>query len=136
MPQYSKTSLGKLEACHDDLQTIFNEVVKYFDNSIICGHRTEEKQNAAYKKGYSKLKYPKSKHNKLPSMAVDAIPFPISWDDHDRMRYFAGVVKGIAWMLRERGEISHDIRWGGDWDMDTDLADNRFQDLVHFELKG
>ena len=26
------------------------------------------------------------------------------------------------------------IRWGGDWDRDTDLSDNRFNDLPHFEL--
>lgn len=135
MPKYSKTSRGKLEACHDDLQTLFNEVIKYFDNSIICGHRTEEKQNAAFDKGYSKLKYPKSKHNKIPSMAIDAIPFPLSWDDHDRMRYFAGYVMGIAKVLKEAGAIEHDVRWGGDWDMDTDLADNTFHDLVHFELR-
>ena len=25
------------------------------------------------------------------------------------------------------------IRWGGDWDRDNDLADQSFNDLVHFE---
>ena len=28
-----------------------------------------------------------------------------------------------------------DLIWGGDWDGDTDLNDNNFDDLVHFELK-
>jgi len=27
------------------------------------------------------------------------------------------------------------IRWGGDWDMDNDLDDSNFLDLVHFEIK-
>jgi peptidoglycan L-alanyl-D-glutamate endopeptidase CwlK len=27
------------------------------------------------------------------------------------------------------------IRWGGDWDMDTQTKDNKFDDLVHFELR-
>jgi hypothetical protein len=27
------------------------------------------------------------------------------------------------------------IRWGGDWDMDTETKDNNFDDLVHFEIK-
>jgi len=27
------------------------------------------------------------------------------------------------------------IRWGGDWDMDTHTKDNKFDDLVHFEMK-
>ena len=49
--------------CHEDLQKIFKYVIAFFDHTIICGHRTEEKQNQAYKKGYSKLKYPNSKHN-------------------------------------------------------------------------
>jgi len=67
-------------------------------------------------------------------MAVDAIPYPIAWDDHDRMRYFAGWVMMCAKFLREKGDISHGLRWGGDWDQDTEVKDNRFQDLVHFEL--
>ena len=25
------------------------------------------------------------------------------------------------------------IRWGGDWDSDTQVNDNKFDDLVHFE---
>jgi hypothetical protein len=27
------------------------------------------------------------------------------------------------------------IRWGGDWDMYTKTKDNKFDDLVHFEIK-
>ena len=27
-----------------------------------------------------------------------------------------------------------EIRWGGDWDSDTQVKDNKFDDLVHFEL--
>ena len=27
------------------------------------------------------------------------------------------------------------IRWGGDWDMDTQVKDNNFDDLPHFEIK-
>jgi len=26
------------------------------------------------------------------------------------------------------------LRWGGDWDGDTELDDNKFDDLPHFEL--
>ena len=28
------------------------------------------------------------------------------------------------------------IRWGGDWDMDTYVKDQKFKDLPHFELTG
>ena len=135
MPQFSKTSRQRLATCHQDLQTLFNEVIKYFDCTIICGHRGEEKQNSAYKKGYSKLKFPNSKHNKNPSLAVDVIPYPLDWDDHDRMRVFAGYVLGTAQQLKNEGWIDSSIRLGGDWDMDTEVLDNTFQDFPHYEIR-
>lgn len=134
MPIYSKNSVERLSSCHKDLQVIFNEVIKYFNNSIITGHRNEEEQRKAYLQGNSKLNWPQNKHNKLPAMAVDAMPYPIDWRDTSRMYYFAGLVKGITFLLRQQGKISHGVRFGGDWDSDTEVQDNRFNDLVHFEL--
>ena len=129
MPRFSKKSRGKLETCDEDLQEIFDIVVKHFDCTILEGFRGKSKQNEAYKKGNSKLKFPKGKHNKVPSIAVDAIPYPIDWEDRERMSYFAGFVLGIA---RMKGIV---LRWGGDWDMDFKTKDNRFDDLVHFEIR-
>jgi peptidoglycan L-alanyl-D-glutamate endopeptidase CwlK len=43
-------------------------------------------------------------------------------------------VLGVAERLYNEGRISHRLRWGGDWDMDTKVSDNDFDDLVHFEL--
>jgi len=136
MPAFGKRSTANLEEAHPDLQTIFNEVIKYFDCSVIDGHRGEKEQNKAFNSipKKSHLKYPASKHNKIPSMAVDAVPYPISWKDIDRMRYFAGYVMGIANLLKNRGIIDHNVRWGGDWDKDTEVKDNKFQDFPHFEL--
>lgn len=134
MNKYSKRSKELLSQCDNDLQVIFNEVVKYFDNSIICGHRGRQEQDSAFYHGYSKVLYPGSKHNKQPSKAVDSVPYPIKWNDTNRMRYYAGFVVGIADMLKSQGKISHSIRWGGDWDMDTETNDQRFNDLPHFEL--
>ena len=128
MPQYSEQSKQKLEQAHEDLQKVFNEVIKHFDCTILKGYRGEKEQNDAYKKGNSKLKYPRSKHNKIPSLAVDVAPYPINWGDTNRMRYFAGFVVGIG------KSMGIDIRWGGDWDKDTELKDNKFNDLVHFEV--
>jgi len=134
MPKFGKRSTANLEEAHADLQTVFNEVIKYFDCSIIEGRRGEKEQNEAFHKGNSKLKYPQSKHNKEPSMAVDVVPYPIDWKDGNRMRYFAGYVMGIANLLKDRGIIDHALRWGGDWDKDTEVKDNKFQDFPHFEL--
>ena len=135
MPSYSNSSKRKLETCHHDLQTIFHYVIKYFDNTIVCGHRDEEAQNKAFDDGFSKVRYPNSKHNSVPSMAVDAVPWPIEWDNLNRMKYFAGYVMGIAKMLKSYGAISHDLVTGLDWDDDTILRDTTFVDHPHFQLK-
>lgn len=134
MASYSVKSRERLNSCHKDLRMIFNAVISHFDNSILCGHRGEAEQMAAYNSGRSKVKWPNGKHNKTPSMAVDAAPYPIDWQDRERFFYFAGYVKGVAEMLHAQGMITHRLRYGGDWDMDTEVSDNGFDDLVHFEL--
>ena len=129
MPRFGSRSKSRLSTCDDRLQDLFKQVVKGFDCTVIEGHRGKEKQNAAYAKGNSKLKYPKGKLNKMPSIAVDVAPYPVDWSDRDRFHYFGGYVLGIA------KQMGLNIRWGGDWDMDTQTKDNRFDDLVHFEIK-
>ena len=104
------------------------EVIKDFDCTIICGYRTKEQQEEAYQSGNSQVHYPHGHHNKKPSYAVDAAPYPIDWNDRDRFHLFAGYVLGIA------SQMGTKIRWGGDWDSDKELKDNKFDDLVHFEL--
>lgn len=128
MPAFSKRSRDRLSTTHPNLQRLFTEVVKHFDCTILCGHRTKEEQNKAYAEGNSKLKWPRSKHNTKPSIAVDVIPYPIRWKDRERMHLFAGYVIGLA------HSMGIGIRWGGDWDSDTEVNDNNFDDLVHFEL--
>lgn len=134
MPTYSQTSKDRLSTCHKDLRMIFNTVIAHFDCSILQGHRGEQDQNEAYRNGKSQLKFPESKHNKSPSMAVDVAPYPIDWEDRERFYYFAGYVMGVADMLHGEGLISHRLRYGGDWNRDTQVKDNSFDDLPHFEL--
>lgn len=134
MAKFGKSSLTRLETCHEDLQLLFLQVVNTFDCSIICGHRGQDEQDEAFKKNLSKLRYPNSKHNSMPSMAIDVIPYPVNWKDLKRMHYFAGYVKAIAEQLKKDQLMSHDIRWGGDWDSDTQVNDQTFIDLPHFEL--
>jgi peptidoglycan LD-endopeptidase CwlK len=136
VPSFSLASKAHLNSCHKDLQMLFNTVIFSFDCSILCGRRGDLEQNQAFVDGRSKLKYPDSKHNKTPSMAVDAAPYPVDWHDPDRMNYFSGYVMGIAALLYYEGFMSHRVRWGGDWNRNTILKDNNFNDLVHFELMG
>lgn len=128
MGKFSEPSSTRLATCDERLQRLFNEVVKHFDCTVISGHRGEKEQNEAFAKGFSKLRYPNSKHNRKPSLAADVVPFPIDWKDTNRMRVFAGFVLGIA------SQMEIKIRWGGDWDSDTEVKDNSFQDLPHFEI--
>lgn len=133
MPVYSERSKAALALCDPRLQRVFAEVIKHFDCVVLCGHRVKVDQDAAVKAGNSKTVWPNSKHNKMPSLAVDAAPFerpsaPVNWEDRERMTYFAGFVVATA------ASLGIAIRWGGDWDRDTQVRDNGFDDLVHFEL--
>ena len=153
MPQFSKKSKDKLITCHQDLQILFNYVIKYFDCSIIYGYRSPaiqfdlfkkgrklekgiwiiENKNivVTYKDGYEKL----SKHNSNPSDAIDVVPYPIEWNNGNRMRFFIGFVKGIAQVLKDTNQINYEIVTGIDWDNDTILKDQRFNDIPHFQIK-
>ena len=129
MTKFGKTSKQRLVSCEKELQSLFNEVVKYFDCSVLGGYRGRNEQDTAYESGHSKVKWPNGKHNKRPSFAVDVAPYPIDWDDRERFIYFGGFVKGCAFRM------GIPLRWGGDWDSDNQLSDNKFDDLVHFELR-
>jgi hypothetical protein len=128
MPTFSAESREKLESCDPRLQSVFNEVIKHFDCTIICGHRGQAEQHRAYMIGNSKLDWPNGEHNKLPSRAVDVMPYPIDWKDINRLCYFAGYVMAIAKTMGVK------LRWGKDWDGDTDLNDQKFNDGPHFEV--
>ena len=128
MPKFGRTSKKRLVTCEEDLQILFNEVVKHFDCSVLVGYRGRNEQDTAYESGHSKVKWPNGKHNSNPSLAVDVAPYPIDWDDRERFIYFGGFVKGCAYQL------GLPLRWGGDWDNDSQLSDNKFDDLVHFAL--
>lgn len=139
MPKYGSASKARLSSCHQDLQIIFSEVIKGVDCSILCGHRPEDEQQVAFEAGLSKLTFPDSKHNKVPSIAVDAAPYfselrNTDWNDSNAFAFFAGYVMATANKLFEEGKISHKLRWGGDWDGDGQTKDQSFHDLPHFEL--
>ena len=139
MPKFSKSSLNKLSTCADDIRSLFQHVVKEYDCSILDGFRTAERQSELFRQGLSRRDgyAKKSKHqgDGLISYAVDVAPYPIpkDWGKSDvkeltKFYHFAGYVQGVA------EELNIKIRWGGDWDGDKHFKDQRFDDLVHFEL--
>ncbi|MBP3142233.1 M15 family peptidase [Aliivibrio fischeri] len=127
MNKFSQQSATRLASCHPQLQAVFTKVLEVCDCSILCGHRTEQEQNALPNSN-TQVRFPNSKHNSVPSKAVDATPYPYDEDDRERFSYFAGIVIGVG------ASMGVAIRWGGDWDRDNELKDNGFDDLMHFEL--
>ena len=86
--------------------------------------------------GSSKVSGVGSVHNKGDpdlSMAVDVVPCVKGkgavWDSR-QCCVLAGYVMARAY------DFGYGIRWGGDWDMDLDVNDQTFNDLVHYELVG
>lgn len=133
MPKFGRKSKAELNTCVQDLQNLFNEVIKHYDCSVLCGTRGEEEQNKAYREGRSTKQYPDSKHNTYLSFAVDVAPYftrkpHIRWEDKQKFYHFAGYVQAVADRMNIR------IRWGGNWDMDDELHDQTLFDLPHFEI--
>lgn len=142
MYKWSPFSLRHRSTCERALQRLFDEVLKEVDCRYECGHRVKAEQNRAYDLGISKVQWPNSKHNFLPSQAADVMPYPVVWPDLKvmniekyslelgRIYMFVGYVKGIAY------ELGIPIRCGADWDSDFQVSDQTFHDLPHFELVG
>ncbi len=128
MNSFSKESMDRLATCDTRLVSVFTEVIKHFDCSILQGVRSKEQQDEYFRTGRSKVQFPNSKHNSMPSLAVDVAPYPIDWNNRERFYYFAGHVMGIA------ARMGIKLRYGGDWDSDKDINDQTFFDLPHFEV--
>ena len=129
MPRFGKRSKQRLSTCDERLQEVFNEVIKYVDCSVLEGHRGKERQNQLYKEGKTKVIYPKGRQNASPSLAVDVAPYPNDWNHRERVTLFAGFVIGMA------NRMGYTLRWGGDWNMNFEVNDNKFDDFPHFEIK-
>lgn len=128
MPKFSKISEERLNTCHPLLQTLMREVIKNYDCAILCGHRNKEDQEKAVEGGFSKVHFPNSKHNHMPSLAVDVLPYPIDWSDSRKHYHFAGYVQAVA------DRLGIKIRWGGDFNQDGNFKNDRFVDIPHYEL--
>jgi len=139
---WGSRSLRRLGQCHDLLQLLFARVIRRddlpFDLTILCGHRGRAAQDAAYSSGASKLRWPRSKHNKWPSLAVDVSPWldtdddgdtEASWD-WDDYHAFAPLVKSEWAKMAAEGLVPTGVTlsWGGDW--------RSFKDGPHWELRG
>ena len=125
MPKFGRKSKEKLKGVDAKLVNVANELIKLMDVTVIEGLRSQERQNELVAEGKSKTKF--GKH--VAGKALDLAPYPINWKDRERFHYMGGLIRGIGHSL------GVNIRWGGDWDSDGEIADNNFDDLVHVEIK-
>lgn len=143
---FSKISKERILTCHHDIQLILSEVIKIYDISVLEGYRDVKRQQELFnskpprtkKDGIIKL----SMHNYHPSMAVDICPYKKGCDPFEktiknlaRFYYMMGIVKAVSEYLLIRGDISHRVRFGLDWDSDDIFTDQSFDDLPHIELR-
>lgn len=160
MYKFSSSSETALRSAHEDLQKILRLGLQRsrVDFGISEGHRSPEKQLEYYKKGRKLVgekwvitnqkkvitdcdgDIKKSKHNYLPSMAVDIFAHvpgkPSLTYDTNHLSYIAGILQSVAQELLARNEISHHLIWGNNWDDDGELIyDHDLKDGPHFELR-
>lgn len=143
MPVFSTKSRERLARVHPDLVRVMELVVKNYDCVILEGWRSHEDQQKVYDQGKSEAKPGQSWHNGwrkngnfwVPdpqgiSLAVDVAPYPIVWEDIPRFHRFAHYVLGVA------DALGTPLRWGGDWNKNWNMKDQKLHDCPHFELAG
>ena len=133
---WGKRSEEALQTVHPQLAEICDRALEItpFDLIVTCGRRSKEDQEKAVREGRSKVHWPHGKHNvENPgdlARAVDIHPYPIDWNDLHRYAYLAGVMRAVA------HENGIDLRWGGNFDRDSEIYEQRFLDAPHFEIVG
>lgn len=116
----------RLDTVHEDLRKVVEEASKYMDIIVVCGYRSKEEQDKAFASGNSKVRFPNSKHNVMPSNAVDCAPCnktgtSINWMLTTDFKKMGKILKAAAIKL------GVEVEWGGDW--------KKFKDYPHLELK-
>jgi len=129
MYKYGKRSLSRLKGIDPRLREVLDHLIKIMDVTVIEGVRSAKTQAKYFKDGKSKIDGVSKKSQHQKGKAVDIAPYPIDWNDRDRLHLMGGMLRGIGLLL------NYKLRWGGDWDSDGVTKDNKFDDLVHIEIR-
>lgn len=89
--------------------------------------RSRERQTALHKIGVSNAPAGQSPHNY--GFAVDIVHSDRHWNLTNKEWWVIGQI-GIEVARRQKVPV----RWGGDWDGDGDIYDNRLFDPAHWEI--
>lgn len=114
-----KASRARLKTCHIDLQVLIEAVALGIDQGdlmyagiqdieVTCGYRGKEEQMVAFETKMSKSPWPLSKHNRVPSDAVDVVPYPERWSSERKLEILHAYIAGVA---HAQGLDLFDIAW-------------------------
>jgi len=128
VPTFGQRSKESLNTLDPELQSVLEQAIKHVDFSIIWGYRGMEEQNNAFHQGRSRNRYPTSKHNTLPSVAVDIVPYPGLYEASYKSFY-----ELASYILAEASKQGVPLRWGGHWKNYTGQGEYD-RDWAHFEI--
>ncbi len=132
MRKWGANSKRHYDTLDPRLQRIMDRVLhEVADISITCGFRGEADQNRLFDERKSRVRFPQSKHNNYPSVAVDFQPWPYP-EREEKLWAALAYVAGRAVEIGIEEGIA--LRWGGDWNCNGDLTDQHFDDLFHLEI--
>lgn len=130
MPKFGNRSKELREYLCKDLRSLVDEVIKFYDFSIVETYREKSEQEKAYLTKHSKAKFGQSAHNYHPAYAVDVYPYPcpkkningvlVIDDNSPRWAEMINLFKAIA------QEMGIDIVCGIDF--------KSFRDAPHIEI--
>jgi len=131
---FGARSVGNLANVHPLLVKIAHDALQRskVDFTVICGHRDKAGQDAALKAKTTKVSFPNSAHNQMPSCAIDVIPYPFTnWEDPAMLQGWRDIADA---MIAAASVAGVKIRWGGDFNRDGDKTKSDAWDKPHFEL--
>lgn len=126
MPQFGGRSISAMKTLHPLLCRVFNLAIETTDFMIIQTSRTQEEQEADFKKGVSNAHWLESSHDFEPSFGADCAPIPLVWSNISAFTVMATQIKSAALKL------NIPIVWGGDYHIVPGRRLNK--DYPHFEL--
>lgn len=119
----------KLRTLHPTLSRLVRAVAEAWDVVILETSRTADRQAELVAQGKSQTL--QSKHLVQPdgyAHAIDLAPMPVDWNGLPRWYYFGGYCLALA------KSMGIEAVWGGDWNGNTQVVDQHFNDLDHLEL--
>ncbi len=125
----SDSSIKNLENVHPDLVILMKDLSQFCPIRVLCGYRDQQAQDHAVASGASKKPWPTSKHNIVPSRAIDLCIEPYNPDDILQCLYLNAFVMGFG---TARGlKLRSGADWNGNFSPSTSPSP---KDYFHIEL--